>query len=335
MPKPANDPQVIRVLNEYRAALDARESALMETMAQRWLAVERGLEADMLALASEVEKRQAAGKTITEQMVWREERYKSLQRQLEVEVRKYNHDAAEVIAQAQADNAALGITAAQDAIQVSFASTGAMGPMWNRIHVSAVEAMIGFAGDGSPLYSLLKESYPAAVDGLLNSLINGIARGQGAAVTARDMANGMGMGLDRALLIARTETARAYRSASTQQYRESGVVNGFYRLVKKATACLACLMLDGQRFENAEELSDHPRGKCTAVPGVIGVGKPKWESGMEYFKALTPEEQSNRMGAEKYRLWQDGQFKLNDLAKMQHDPTWGDSPRVASILELV
>lgn len=332
---PIVEPQVVRVLNEYRAALDARESALMETMAQRWLAVERGLESDMLALANEVEKRQAAGKTITEQLVWREERYKKLQSQLETELRKYNRDAADLIAGAQGENAALGITAAQDAIQVSFAEMGAMGPMWNRINVNAVESMIGFAGDGSPLYSLLKESYPEAVDGLVNSLVNGIARGQGAAKTATDMANGMGMGLDRAMLIARTETARAYRTGSTLQYRESGVVSGFYRLVKKATACMACLMLDGEKFDTAEELSDHPRGKCTAVPQVMGVGKPRWENGVDYFKTLSPEEQAERMGSEKYARWQDGQFKLSDLAKIQHDPKWGDSPRVAAISELV
>jgi hypothetical protein len=335
MPKPTSDPQVIRVLKDYRAAMDARESALMDEMAQHWLEIEQGLKSDILALAYEVEKRQAAGTVITEQIVWREDRYKKLQAQLETELKKYNRDAADLISKSQEQNATLGITAAQDAIHVSIASTGVAGPMWNRINVRAVETMIGFSGDGSPLYSLLKESYPEAVDGILSSLINGIARGSGVAQTSIDMANGMSNGLDRALLIARTETARAYRTGSTLQYRESGVVSGFYRLVKKETACMACLMLDGQHFDTAGELDDHPRGKCTAVPQVIGIGKPLWENGVDYFKSLDPEQQAERMGPEKYKLWQDGQFQLSDLARMQHNETWGSSPRVATLSELV
>lgn len=330
-----DDPQVIRVLKEYRAALEARETALMEEMAQRWLTIEAGLQSDMLVLAYEIEKRQAAGTAITEQIIWREERYKKLQAQLETEVKKFNRDAAGMISGSQEENAALGIAAAQDAIHVSIASSGVTGPMWNRINVRAVESMIGFAGDGSPLYALLKESYPDAVDGILSSLINGIARGSGAAHTANEMAIGMANGLDRALLIARTETARAYRTSSTLQYRESGVVNGFYRLVKKETACMACLMLDGQHFDMESELEDHPRGKCTAVPQVVGIGKPLWENGVDYFKSLDPEQQAERMGQEKYQLWQDGQFQLSDLARMQHNETWGSSPRVATLSELV
>ena len=331
---PGGDPEVVRVLRDYRAALDAREGALMDEMGRRWLAVEQGLRSDMLALAYEMETRRAEGKVITEQMVWRAERYQVVQKQLETQIRSYNRDAAHLVTRAQEEDAALGILAAQQAIHVSIAASGMAGPMWNRINTNAVQAMIGLAGDGSPLYTLLKEDYPAALDGIVGSLINGIARGQGVAQTALDMADGMANGLDRAMLIARTETARAYRMGSTQQYRDSGVVTGFYRLVKKATACMACLVLDGQHYDLEAEMEDHPRGKCMVVPEVIGVGKPRWESGIDYFKNLTPEQQAERMGQEKYKLWQDGQFALKDLAKMQHDPTWGAAPRIATIVEL-
>jgi SPP1 gp7 family putative phage head morphogenesis protein len=331
MQKPP-EPEVIRVLAQYRAALDARETGLMDEMARRWVQVEARLNSDILALAYEVDRRKAEGKVITEQIIWREERYKQLHAQMEVEIARYNREAAILVEQVQGENATLGISAANDAIHVSYPMGSS--PMWTRINLGAVQSMIGFAGDGSPLHKLLKEDYPDAVDGLLKALINGVARGQGPAQTARDMADGMGMGLDRALLIARTETNRAYRTASTEQYRQSGVVDGYYRLVKKGTACMACLMLDGQHFDTADELGDHPRGKCVAVPQCIGVAKPRWESGVDYFKALPPDQQAARMGPEKYQLWQDGQIKLSDLARMTHNDTWGDSPRVATLAEL-
>jgi hypothetical protein len=330
---PPEDPEVVRVLKAYRVLLDGREDALMRDMGRRWLDIERKLEAEMSMLAREIADRAANGQTITEQMIWRSERYQIIKAQLEDEIRRYNRDyAVATISRAQEQYALLGIDAARDAINATY---GPFGAYWNRINVDAVQSMIGFAGDGSPLERLLREDYPDAVDGMLKALINGVARGQGAAATARDMADGMGMGLDRALLIARTETARAYRTASTEQYRRSGVVSGFRRLVKKATACMACLMLDGEEFEMERELDDHPRGKCMSIPIVAGAPAAQWETGPEWFTNLTPEEQIERMGPEKYQLWQDGQFQLSDLARKAHSDVWGDAPRVASVKELV
>jgi hypothetical protein len=148
------------------------------------------------------------------------------------------------------------------------------------------------------------------------------------------MANGMGMGLERALLIARTESARAYRTGSLEQYRESGVVRGFKRLVKKATACLACLMLDGETFDLESELNDHPRGKCTAIPLVQGIGDPKYQTGEQWFKTLGAEQQRNMMGDARYEGWKAGQFGLSDLARSTSNDVWGNSPRVATLEEL-
>jgi len=269
---PRPDPDVVRILREFRLALDLKETAIIEQMAARWLEIERRLDAEILLLAQEIERRAATGEAVTQQIVWRSERYKILRAQMEQEIMRYNRDyAARMIAERQAEYATLGIDAAQQSISASY---GPLGGTFTRINVSAVSSIIGLAGDGSPLYKLLKESYPDAVDGLVKALINGIAMGKGSSATARDMANGMGMGLERAMLIARTETARAYRTANVQQYRESGVVIGFKRLVKKETACMACLMSDGEKFDMAEELSDHPRGKAEIPGNIIDCSSP-------------------------------------------------------------
>jgi hypothetical protein len=330
MPRP--DPDVIRVLKEYRAALDAKEAGLMADMATKWLSIEHKLDADISLLAREMADRATTGKAITEQMVWKAERYQIIKNQMEEEIGKYSAGyAAQTITTAQGQYALLGIDAAQAAINVQY---GPMGTYFNKINLNAVQSMIGFAGDGSPLSKLLKASYPDATDGLLKALINGIARGQGPAQTARDMANGMGMGLERALLIARTESARAYRTGSLEQYRESGVVRGFKRLVKKEKACLACLFRDGETFDLESELDDHPRGKCTAVPNVMGVRDPQWQTGEQWFKTLGAEQQRSMMGDQRYTGWKAGQFGLSDLARITSNDVWGESPRVATLAEL-
>ena len=334
LPKPRGpDPLAITILREYRARMDDMESVLMRDMARRWLVIEGGLDADISALAQEMARRTAAGETITKQMVWRAERYQIIKARLADEMKKYNLDyASGAISTAQRQYASLGINAAQDAITAMYPSP--LSAAFNRINVGAVESMIGFAGDGSPLRTLLVKDYGAAADGLLDALINGLGRGLGPAQIGRDMADGMGMGLDRALLIARTEAARAYRTASTQQYRDSGVVTGFMRLVKKATACSACLMLDGERFEFEDELYDHPAGKCSIICEVEGVRPPTWERGQDWFAAQSPEEQQRILGLEHYQLWKDGQIKLSDLARKTHNDVWGDSPRIVTLSEL-
>ena len=331
---PRPDPDVVRLLRQYRDALDAKELDTMRLMTNRWLEVERNLDADITALAYRMAELQAQGKPITEQLIWREARYKYLHEQMGHEIARYNGAAATTIASGQTENGLIGIQAANEAIGVSYASVSAIGPYWNRLNLGAIEAMIGFAGDGSPLSRLLRNDYPDAVDGLLKALINGMARGLGPAAVAREMSLGMGMGLNRALLIARTEMARAYRMGSTAQYRASGVVTGFYRLVKKATACLACLVLDGQEYALESDFAEHPRGKCQILPKILGVGRPRWQLGPTWFRALPADQQLARMGPERYALWQSGTVRLEDMAAMAHSPVWGASPRVPSLAEL-
>lgn len=326
-------PDVIRILYEFRRAVELKELGMLDEMASRWLMIENRLDADITALAYELQKLKDEGKIVGESVVLKSQRYKALREQIQREIEKYNRDyAVGMIADQQAAYAKIGIDAAQTAMR---SAMGTIGYNFNLINIDAVMNMIGFAGNGSPLYTLLQKDYGDAVSGLTNALINGIARGYGPVKTAREMANGFGMGLDRAILIARTETIRSYRTATTEQYRASGAVTGFRRLVWKPTACLGCLMRDGEFFEVEEELTDHPAGKCTAIASIRGVKDVQWETGKQWFNKLSPEEQRAKMGAEKYQLWKDGKFKLEDLSKLQHSTVWGDSPRVATISELL
>jgi hypothetical protein len=325
-------PDVIRILYEFRRAIELKELGMLDEMATRWLMIENRLDADITALAYELQRLKDEGKIITDSVVLQSQRYKQLREQIQREIEKYNREyAVGMIENQQTAYAKMGIDAAQTAMR---SAMGTIGYNFNLINIDAVASMIGFAGNGSPLYTLLQKDYGDAVHGLTNALINGIARGYGPVKTAREMVNGLGMGLDRAILIARTETIRSYRTATTEQYRRSGAVTGFRRLVWKPTACMACLMRDGEYFEVAEELTDHPAGKCGLISSIRGVKDVQWETGKQWFNKLSPEEQRAKMGAEKYQLWKDGKFKLDDLSKLQHSTVWGDSPRVANISEL-
>jgi hypothetical protein len=323
--------EVVRVVRAHRLAMVAADEAVMRDLGMRWLEVERALDANIAALANEMLMKQQAGEDVTAAMVRRAERYQILKAQAANEVAKYNNDAVKIISAGQENALQMGIDTAQDAIFASYPSP--LSASFNRINIKAVERMIGYAGDGSPLSRLLRNDFPETYDGLLQGLINGVAQGRGAAAVSRMMAEGAGMGLDRSLLIARTEINRAYRTGSTEQYRESGVTDGFMRLAARDEACLACLLLDGERFETADEMDDHPNGRCTCVPVVSGTPAPGWERGADWFQNQSEEAQRALMGDTRFELWQNG-VPLDAFAGKTQNTTWGASPKITPVAEL-
>lgn len=223
------DPAVVQVLQRFKEALLLQERQQMAEMALRYLEIERSLAASIQMLADEMALRKVQGLAVTPGALYRLDRYKALHAQARVELERYTRDYANpLIARMQAQYAQLGIEAAWQALSVS-----AIGVSFKRLPIEAIMNMVGFTGDGAPLQRLLAQAYPEAMDGMIRQLIESTARGVNPRATAAAMANGLGLGLDRVLVIARTEQLRAFRMASTAQYRESGIVQGFKRLATK------------------------------------------------------------------------------------------------------
>ena len=323
---------VVSALRTYRERMDRLDAELMRSMGMRWLKVEEEIRYELEALAMEMAERQAAGETVTAAMIYQSERYQRLLAMVNEELRRYADDAAEIIAKYQERAAVLGIDAAKLAIMNSYPT--AYAAVFDRIFVEAVESMIGFGGDGSPLWALLMNSFGLkATEGIVQALVSGLALGMSTKSIARRLLEEFGVNLERAMLIARTETQRAYRAGSVQQYRDSGVVTGFMRLVKKEGACLGCLLLDGEMFDLAQEMDDHPNGRCTVVPIVRGMEPPDWEKGPEWFENLSEAEQRRIMGDKRYELWKNG-TPLSAFATKAHDDVWGDMPKPTPLGEL-
>lgn len=330
----SDEPDVVKVLRQYRDALAAKEFEVMTDMGLRWLEIERSVQAELEALAGLMVEKASVDGTLTLQMLRKEERYWELLKKVQGEIRKYNEEYLVALVEAQkVAFAGMGVEAAEHAIRASY--TTRMAPWFPVMNEKAVEAMAASLSAKAPLYALLKEAAPKAIEGLTKALISGIGRGLGIKDVAKEMANGMGLGLERSLLIARTEMMRAYRQGTLAEYRESKVVRGFKRLVKKSTACVACLMLDGEQYKVKEELEDHPNGKCQAVPLVRGMDDPAWETGRAYFEGLSEAEQRKLMGNQKFEAWKEGKFDLSAMAVKTSDPVWGSEPRVATVKELL
>jgi hypothetical protein len=207
------------------------------------------------------------------------------------------------------------------------------GIYFHRLPIAALEAYSGMLGDGTPLYRLLSEAYPYSLDGIVKALLEGTARGMTPRAVAREMSNRMGVGLVRITRIARTEGMRAFRTSSAEQYRESGVVEDYIRCADKATACFACLELDGTHLALEEDLEDHPNGYCFTIPGLRGVEPLDLQSGHDWLMEQSEDKQRELMGDERFELWQGG-MDTRDMVEMKQDEVWGNSPALVPVGEL-
>ena len=316
------DSSVVQFLRKQKSALLAKEEAAMRSMARRWLKVEQALQSEMEALAAELSK----SNYVTEAMVMEHKRFTRLMYQARAEVAYYNEYAEKLMRNMQAEMSAQGIKDALQALKLIYMEAGIVMPSFDVLPVRALEMMFGYASDGSSLMALLTKAYPESVNGMMDALIKGLAFGNHPTDVGRKMAEEFGIGLNRSLTIARTETLRAYRMGSFEQYRESGVVMGYKRMAAHdVRTCPGCLFRDGEMITSLDgEFDEHPNGRCTAVPVVIGVDEPTWISGAEWFAGQSEATQREMLGDARYEAWKSG-VSLTDMSKYVSDPTWGGS----------
>lgn len=327
------DPKVVQIMRAHKRDLLVQEERKMEEMARRWLEIEESLSDDLAALALEVAQAKADGQVINRATLVRMDRMTKLLFQVRAETGKYVTWADSFIAEYQALLAEQGLEHAVEAIVTSLQEYG-LGISFDRLNVGAIESMIGLAGDGSPLEFYLRNVHQAAADGIIDALLNGIARGISPRKIALDMANGLGLGLQQAMNTARTEVLRAYRNATLMQYDASGLVIGYKRLsARDSRVCAGCLFTDGQVYQDLSHFDEHNQGRCTMVPLLQDIPEPTWQSPFDWFAQQEESVQQSILGARRFDAWKNG-ASLENMVKRVEDPIWGGAFVPAPVGEL-
>lgn len=265
---------------------------------------------------------------LTPNDIYQLDRYAALVTQLETEVQKLAVIVGNSTQGLQADLALKGASDALSLIDAALKGENAglhdFAQSLNRLPVKAIENLIGFAGNGSPLAALLAENGQLTLDKALQTLVDGLVLGLSPFQNAKAFQDVFGSSLDRAIKISRTETMRAYREANRQTYNaNSDVVQGYTRLATKdSRTCLACLLKDGNFYKLSQPLDEHPAGRCALVP-VTRFYQPI-QTGAEWFHAQNEETQKQILGPTKFDAWQDGS-DLEDFIKLHKSPAWGNA----------
>jgi SPP1 gp7 family putative phage head morphogenesis protein len=336
-----------RVMADFRRDVLRRERAAASEMVRRYGGIWQRIKLELAALQKAIAEARDAGETVDVAWLLRQERYTALLQHVEGELRTFAAYAESAITQQQVE----AITAAQAHAEAIVRAQ--MGPMpeallragvtlpWNRLPTGAIREMTGAMQEGSPLRALLDG---LAVDGgerARSVLLEGLALGQNPSKTARQMRKALGVELNRALTISRTETLRAYREATRASWQENdSLVKGWeWRSARDYRTCAACWAMHGTRHRLDEPLDDHPNGRCVMraiSPTWAELGKelgvdlsdvPERQrdtaTGAELFATMPEDMQRSVLGDRGYEAYAAGKVKLEDFVGRKRSRAWG------------
>jgi SPP1 gp7 family putative phage head morphogenesis protein len=313
-------------MREFNNRLAALETESLLEMAQRWKKIEDRLWKYFDLLIEETNDRGL--KTPSE--LYSMYRYQELVRIAQDEISQYESWAGNQISREQMRAVELGYESAARSVYKKLGK-GILAPIVNH---SAVKNMVGLAGDGSPLFSLLRNRslITASVDGLSQALVEGVALGYSPRKTARMMASGLSEGLNKALVIARTEQLRAYRTANIEQYENMGIQQWQRHCSFSDRTCLACLGLDGKIYSTRDGFASHPGCRCFTTAVIPGEPLPE-SSAKKWFSGLDDERKKAILGKGHYELYKNG-TPLDAMVSVKDDPVWGPSIRIRGVADI-
>ena len=325
--------EVIAAARGFKRDLLVREEQAMAEMGQAWRSVMFRLDAEINLLAQEMLDRKRSGLPVKAWHVYRMERYQQLLQQVAGEWQTLTPLAESIVISHQRTLAALGVQHGSELVTILEPGASSM---INRLPIPAVQNMVGIAGNGKPLGRLIEEVAPAAVDGMTRQFVQGVALGVNPRKLAVMASRGFGVGLNRLLVISRTETLRVYRQASLERWEQTQIVEGHQRVCSHdSRVCPACLADEGHVYPLRQPISEHPQGRCTSIPVITEKGPTKWVSGGEWFEEQSPTRQRAILGPGRYEAWRQGMFRFEDVLKRVPNRTWGESLQTRSLRELV
>lgn len=231
------EPLFLKVVNDYRTALDDMYVAQVKDMAKMWRSTAQGMFDQMELLANELAEQKRTGQRYDQDRLFQMERYQRLLVQINEQLGRLREETIPLIDEQQRVWAAHGDAFAEDMMRTMRDRTPAganevrLG--FDYLQSEPIENLVALARAGQPLERLLRSATGDTVQAVTNVLVANTAAGINPRETARDMmAKGFGAGLNRALTIARDQQIRAYREGGRQHYIELGV-KSYKRLAAK------------------------------------------------------------------------------------------------------
>ena len=369
-------PTIYDTIQDFQQRLlrDERRAAaqMVRVYAESWKRIRKKLE----RLQTEYERAQSQGQDVGLGWLYQQQRLSSMQALVAKELAHFAKYAEGSVSAQQARVIAESLQFSRD---MTILSLGAEYDGQGRfavktLHKCAIEALIGATQQGSALDRLFRQIREDGAKAAEDALVQGIVLGYNPRKIAPLIRDALGVQLNRALTISRTEVMRAQRVATAENYKQNAdVVKGWrWQAALTGNTCPVCISLHGSEHPLSETMSSHPNCRCTSTaitksweelgaeygvdfsgvekagPSFADVAKkygitPEQQrtyanrklSGEAYFRSLSAEEQRAILGPSKWLAWKDGKFGFDALSRKTYSAVWGEGVRQASLVELL
>jgi len=353
--------------NERRAA-----AQMVRVYADSW----KRIKARLAVLQKEYERAQSQGQDVGLGWLYQQQRLSSMQALVAKELAHFAKYAEGSVSAQQARVIAESLQFSRD---MTILSLGAEYDGQGRfavktLHKGAIEALIGATQQGSALDRLFRQIREDGAKAAEDALVQGIVLGYNPRKIAPLIRDALGVQLNRALTISRTEVMRAQRVATAENYKQNAdVVKGWrWQAALTGNTCPVCISLHGSEHPLSETMSSHPNCRCTSTaitksweelgaefgfdfsaaekvgPSFEEIAKKyklsdeqkrmyaqRKMTGEAYFRGLSAEEQRKILGPAKWLAWKDGKFGFDALSRKTYSAVWGEGVRQASLVELL
>jgi hypothetical protein len=221
---------------------------------------------------------------------------------------------------------------------------------FDRVDPAAIQAIV--ERTTQQITSLLWPLASDATESMKRALVRGVAVGDNPRTVARRMLRTLegefNGGLQRAMVVARTEILDAHRAgAQAQQSANTDVLAGWlWHAELSARTCPSCWAKHGTLHPVAEPGPlDHQQGRCSRMPktkswadlGFGGVSEPPdlVPDAKTVFDQLPRRDQLQIMGLARLEALQNGDIAWADLTKLRTTPGWRDSWAPAPLKDLL
>lgn len=315
-------PNLYEQADRFREQVVARERAASDAMVTAYGQAWQRISADLERLTAAIEAEIEAGRTPSLDWLLQQDRLQNLLRDAEEEIREFARTAEDLVVNQQAQ--AVEAAQAHAAAIVESRRPAGVDTSFKRLPKQALNDLVGFLSDGTPLRKLFDEFGPSASEKIRKELITGVATGKNPRAIAPRIREELGGDLDRARLISRTEVLRSYRESSQRGYRENAdVVEGWVWLASLSNrTCAMCIAMHGKRFPLEMRFGSHPNCRCCPAPLPEG-DDLEIETGPEWFARQKEDVQKEILGPGKLEAYKGGKLQLEDLVGYRDDPKWG------------
>jgi len=261
---------LISTVQQHRTALAQRDKSAADEMARYYTTIWQRAYHRLDELLKKMQAAEDAGKAIKVSWLYESNRLAELMPQIQQEFDMFAQNAEITTRNSILAGFQLGTQDAQRLLlQVFKDAPPGFSKSFNQVPHGALADLVGAFQNDSPLGKLFDGFGADAAQTIKNALVSGVALGKNPRIIAKDIQQALGDdSLARALVIARDQSIRAYRSANSATYQQNAdVLDGWiWSADLSSRTCAMCIAMNGTEHGLDETLDSHVECRCAQVP---------------------------------------------------------------------